>query len=96
MHIDWQPDNRPEAAFRIAEHTQRVIESMNRAATKAEVKVLFDDWMRFARDNRVCRQICEHMIDKRRVLVGEFDKPKREAKPTTISETSKRMTGERE
>jgi len=94
MLIDWQPDNRPEAAVRIAHHTAQIIDAMNRVADARAVKQLFDDYMKFARDHRVCSQIVQHMVDKRRILVGEMDRPK--VKPASISEASRRMAGDRD
>lgn len=89
MRIDWRPDNRPDAAYRIAEHTQKTLDAMNRAKSAKAVKELFDSWWNFARDNRVCHQICEHMVSKRRTMVGDFEKPK-----PAMSAMTKRMTGE--
>lgn len=90
MRIEWNPDNRPDAAMRIAAHTQAVIASMNDATSMAQVRGLFDDWMRFAKDNRVCQPIVDHMVAKRRQLVSEFEKPKAPG----MTDTSRRMTGE--
>ena len=87
--ITWKPDNTPDAALRIAAHTMAVIAQMNHASSPREVKAIFDAWWTYARDNRVCRQICEHMLDKRKVLTSDKPKP-------SITPTSKRMTGERE
>lgn len=73
--ITWKPDNSPDAALRIAAHTMEVIAQMNHASTPREVKAIFDTWWTYARNNRVCRQICEHMLDKRKVLTGDKPKP---------------------
>lgn len=91
MQIDWMPDGRPDAAHNIANHTQHVLSAMNAARDAKTVKQLFDQWMIFARQHRVCKPICEQMINKRRWLLGEFDKPKA-ARP----DITKRMTGERD
>lgn len=94
MLIDWQPDGRPDAALRIAEHTARVIDAMDRATSKTEIKTLFDDWMRFARDHRACSQICEHMVSKRRVLLGDMEKPRKAAERPARTDITSRMMGE--
>lgn len=92
MRIDWRPDNRPDAAETIAYHTQAVITAMNAATTAPQVKQLFDDWWKFARDRRVCQQIVDHMVGKRKELVGDFERPRAPRPP--MSDTSRRMTGE--
>ncbi len=92
MRIDWRPDNRLDAAETIAHHTQAMITAMNAATTAPQVKQLFDDWIKFAKDHRVCQQIVDHMVAKRAYLVGDFERPRAPRSP--MSETSRRMTGE--
>ncbi len=90
MRIDWRPDTRADAAERIAHHTQAVIAAMDAATTAPQVRQIFDDWARFAREHRVCAGIVDHMLAKRKSLVGDFEKPKPARPP--MSETSRRMT----
>lgn len=92
MQTNSPADNRPDAAHHIANHTKHICDAMNGARHSREVKTLFDDWMTFARKNRVCEQIVEHMVAKRRVLIGEFD---RSTHPAS-SDLTKRMTGDHE
>ena len=73
MRIDWYPDNSVQTARLITSHTLDVMREMDNATKPAEVKRLFDDWVRFARSHRVCRQICEHMVDKRKHLLQALD-----------------------
>lgn len=92
MRIDWLPDNRPDAAHRIAEHTYHVQRQMESSDSVREVKQLYDDYMKFARAHRVCHQICEHMTDLRRNTIGSIER----VKSHTTTETTKRMQGDQE
>jgi len=73
MRIDWYPDNSPHAATLIAHRTLDAIREMDAARTQAEIRRLFDEWMKFARSHRVCRQICEHMADKKKLRLKALD-----------------------
>lgn len=90
MRIDWKPDNRPDAAERIAAHTQAIIKAMDDATSAGQVKAIFDDWCRYAREHRVCQPVVDHVVGKRAELVGDFEK----SKTRTMTEASRRMMGD--
>lgn len=94
MRIDWKPDTRADAAERIAYHTQEVIAALDAATTAPQVRQIFDDWARFAREHRVCAAIVDHMVAKRKALVGDFEKPRPKQAATT--DLSRRMVGDRD
>lgn len=75
MKRDWLPDGRPDAAVRIAAHTNSVIAALNNDRTSdGERKQIFDAWSAFAKSHRVCGQIVDHMLDKRRLMISEANK----------------------
>lgn len=94
MRIDWRPDTRADAAERIAHHTQAVIAAMDAATTAPQVRQIFDDWARFAREHRVCAGIVDHMLAKRKTLVGDLEKPR--PRHSGATDLSRRMVGERD
>lgn len=91
MQISWKPDGRPEAANRIAGHTAMVIRDIDKAASNSERRKLFADWMKFAKDNRVCQMIVDHMLDKRAEMLADENKPVPQSRPV-----ARNVTGERE
>ena len=72
---DWKPNTSPSNAARVSSVTMQAIRALDQATTPAEVRRLHDHWMDFAREARVCRQIVEHMADKRRGLLAGFEAP---------------------
>ena len=91
MRITWKPDNREDAAKRIAAHTAVVIRALDEATTNDARRKLFASWLDFAKSNRVCQQIVDHMTDKRRQMIGEENKSTPVARPVP-----RNVTGERD
>lgn len=57
----------------IADRTMRLIGALDAARSPAEVKRLCGDWFAWADGAGVCRQIREHVIDKRKGLLAGME-----------------------
>jgi hypothetical protein len=57
----------------ISDRTMLLIGALDRTSSPREVKQLCVDWFAWADQARVCRQIREHVLDKRKMLLAGME-----------------------
>lgn len=70
---------RTSDAKAIADRTMRLIGALDAARSAAEVRRLCEAWFDWADGIGVCRQIRQHVADKRRTLLAELEPSSRPA-----------------